>query len=76
VSYADVVLGASLAAEAESAEAATAILPRLGLRPAVSSPPGAARAGADRFARPRLGVSPRLAPASELAAALERRLAA
>jgi peptidoglycan/xylan/chitin deacetylase (PgdA/CDA1 family) len=53
------------------------LLARLGFRSAVTSKPGALRAGADRFTLPRIGVSPRLAPVSELAAALARqRLAA
>jgi peptidoglycan/xylan/chitin deacetylase (PgdA/CDA1 family) len=53
------------------------LLARLGFRSAVTSRPGALRPGADPFMLPRLGVSPRLAPVIELAAALERqRLAA
>ncbi len=53
------------------------ILRRLGFRSGVTSRPGALRPGADPFLLPRLGVSPRLAPVIELAAALERqRLAA
>ncbi len=59
-----------------SAEVA-ALLRRHGFRSATTSRPGALRPDADRFQLPRLGVSPRLAPVSELAAALERqRLAA
>lgn len=54
-----------------------ALLGRLGFRSAVTSQPGVLRAGADRYALPRIGVGPRLAPVSELAAALARqRLAA
>ncbi len=54
-----------------------ALLRRHGFRSATTSRPGALRPDADRFALPRLGVSPRLGPVSELAAALERqRLAA
>jgi peptidoglycan/xylan/chitin deacetylase (PgdA/CDA1 family) len=57
--------------------AVSTLLARLGFRSAVTSKPGALRAGADRFTLPRIGVSPRLAPVSELAAALARqRLAA
>jgi peptidoglycan/xylan/chitin deacetylase (PgdA/CDA1 family) len=57
--------------------AVSTLLGRLGFRSAVTSQPGALRPGADRFALPRIGVSPRLAPVSELAAALARqRLAA
>ncbi len=53
------------------------LLRRRGFRSATTSQPGALRPGADRFQLPRLGVSPRLGPVSELAAALERqRLAA
>jgi peptidoglycan/xylan/chitin deacetylase (PgdA/CDA1 family) len=53
------------------------LLARLGFRSAVTSKPGALRAGADRFALPRIGVSPRFTHVSELAAALARqRLAA
>ena len=55
----------------------TAILRRLGFQSAVVSRPGALRPGTDPFALPRVGVSPRLAPVVDLAAALERqRLAA
>jgi peptidoglycan/xylan/chitin deacetylase (PgdA/CDA1 family) len=58
-------------------ERVAALLRRLGFRSAVTSRPGPIRAGADPFTLPRLGVSPRLAPVSELAAALVRqRLAA
>jgi peptidoglycan/xylan/chitin deacetylase (PgdA/CDA1 family) len=57
--------------------AVSTLLARLGFRSAVTSKPGALRTGADRFTLPRIGVSPRLAPVSELAAALARqRLAA
>jgi peptidoglycan/xylan/chitin deacetylase (PgdA/CDA1 family) len=53
------------------------LLRRHGFRSATTSRPGALRPGIDRFQLPRLGISPRLAPVSELAAALERqRLAA
>jgi peptidoglycan/xylan/chitin deacetylase (PgdA/CDA1 family) len=53
------------------------LLRRNGFRSATTSRPGALRPGVDRFELPRLGISPRLAPVSELAAALERqRLAA
>lgn len=53
------------------------ILRRLGFRSGVTSQPGALRPKADPFLLPRVGVSPRLAPVIELAAALERqRLAA
>jgi peptidoglycan/xylan/chitin deacetylase (PgdA/CDA1 family) len=53
------------------------MLRRHGFRSATTSRPGALRPDADRFELPRLGVSPRLGPVSELAAALERqRLAA
>jgi peptidoglycan/xylan/chitin deacetylase (PgdA/CDA1 family) len=53
------------------------ILRRLGFRSGVTSRPGALRPGADPFLLPRVGVSPRLAPVVDLAAALERqRLAA
>jgi len=55
----------------------TDILRRLGFETAVTSRAGLLRAGADPYALPRIGVSPRLAPVSELAAALARqRLAA
>jgi peptidoglycan/xylan/chitin deacetylase (PgdA/CDA1 family) len=48
-----------------------------GFRSATTSVPGALRPGADPFLLPRLGVSPRLAPIVDLAAAIERqRLAA
>jgi peptidoglycan/xylan/chitin deacetylase (PgdA/CDA1 family) len=54
-----------------------AMLRRLGFRSAATSRPGSLRPGVDAFALPRVGVSPRLAAVSELAAALERqRLAA
>ncbi|MCW5891716.1 MAG: polysaccharide deacetylase family protein [bacterium] len=54
-----------------------AILKRGGFKSATTSRPGALRPGADPFLLPRLGVSPRLGPVVELAAALERqRLAA
>lgn len=54
-----------------------ALLRRHGFRSATTSRPGALRPDADRFALPRLGVSPRLGSVSALAAALERqRLAA
>jgi peptidoglycan/xylan/chitin deacetylase (PgdA/CDA1 family) len=54
-----------------------ALLQRLGFRAATTSVPGAVRPDVDRFALPRLGVSPRLGPVSALAVALERqRLAA
>jgi len=53
------------------------LLRQNGFRSATTSRPGALRPGVDRFQLPRLGISPRLAPVSELAAALERqRLAA
>ena len=53
------------------------ILRRSGFRSAVTSAPGAVHPGADLFLLPRIGVSPRLAQASDFAAALERqRLAA
>jgi peptidoglycan/xylan/chitin deacetylase (PgdA/CDA1 family) len=53
------------------------VLARLGFRSATTSRAGALRPGADVFQLPRIGVSPRLAPVVELAAALERqRLAA
>ena len=55
----------------------TTILRRLGYHSATTSRPGPIRPGIDPFALPRIGVSPRLAPVIELAAALERqRLAA
>jgi len=59
-------------------DAATAgMLRRLGFRSAVTSAPGLVRPGGDPFALPRIGVGPRLAPVSELAATLVRqRLAA
>jgi peptidoglycan/xylan/chitin deacetylase (PgdA/CDA1 family) len=59
-------------------DAGTALLlRRLGFRSAVTSKPGLVRRGGDLFTLPRIGVSPRLAPVSELAAALARqRLAA
>ncbi len=53
------------------------VLRRHGFRSATTSRPGALRPDSDRFALPRLGVSPRLGSVSALAAALERqRLAA
>jgi peptidoglycan/xylan/chitin deacetylase (PgdA/CDA1 family) len=53
------------------------LVARLGFRSATTSRAGALRPGADVFQLPRIGVSPRLAPVVELAAALERqRLAA
>jgi peptidoglycan/xylan/chitin deacetylase (PgdA/CDA1 family) len=53
------------------------MLRRLGFRSAVTSRAGALAPGIDAFTLPRIGVSPRLAAVSELAAALERqRLAA
>jgi len=53
------------------------ILRRNGFRSATTSVPGALKPGADPFLLPRLGVSPRLAPVIDLAAAIERqRLAA
>ncbi|MGH7895316.1 MAG: polysaccharide deacetylase family protein [Candidatus Binatia bacterium] len=53
------------------------VLRRLGFRSATTSRRGALRPGTDPFLLPRLGVSPRLAPVMELAAAMERqRLAA
>ena len=56
---------------------AAGILRRLGFRSAVTSAPGLVRPGIDPFAFPRIGVGPRLAPVSELAATLVRqRLAA
>jgi peptidoglycan/xylan/chitin deacetylase (PgdA/CDA1 family) len=59
-----------------SAEVAD-LLRRHGFRSATTSRPGALRPGTDPFQLPRLGISPRLAQVSELAAALERqRLAA
>jgi peptidoglycan/xylan/chitin deacetylase (PgdA/CDA1 family) len=58
-------------------EPTATLLRRLGFRSAVISRPGALRPGVDSFALPRVGISPRLAAVSELAAALERqRLAA
>ena len=58
-------------------DATAALLRRLGFRAALTSRPGALGAGSDPYALPRIGVSPRLAPVSELAAALARqRLAA
>ena len=55
----------------------TTLLRRLGYHSATTSRPGPIRPGVDPFALPRIGVSPRLAPVIELAAALERqRLAA
>jgi peptidoglycan/xylan/chitin deacetylase (PgdA/CDA1 family) len=57
--------------------AVTEILRRTGFRSATTSKPGALQPGVDPFLLPRLGVSPRLAPVAELAAAMERqRLAA
>ena len=57
--------------------ATAAMLGRLGFRSAVTSAPGLVRPGVSPFALPRIGVSPRLAPVSELAATLVRqRLAA
>ena len=57
--------------------AVTEILRRTGFRSATTSRPGALQPGVDPFLLPRLGVSPRLAPVAELAAAMERqRLAA
>jgi peptidoglycan/xylan/chitin deacetylase (PgdA/CDA1 family) len=53
------------------------VLRRLGFTSAATSRPGSLRPGADPFLLPRLGVSPRLARVTELAAAMERqRLAA
>jgi len=53
------------------------VLRDLGFASATTSRPGALRPGTDPFLLPRLGVSPRLAPVMELAAAMERqRLAA
>jgi peptidoglycan/xylan/chitin deacetylase (PgdA/CDA1 family) len=53
------------------------VLRRLGFRSATTSRPGPLGPGADPFLLPRLGVSPRLAPVADLAAAVERqRLAA
>jgi peptidoglycan/xylan/chitin deacetylase (PgdA/CDA1 family) len=53
------------------------LLRHLGFRSAATSRSGALRPGVDPFSLPRLGVSPRLAPVIELAAAMERqRLAA
>ena len=52
-------------------------LARLGFRSATTSRPGAVRPGTNPYLMPRLGVTPRLAPVVELAAAMERqRLAA
>jgi len=57
--------------------ATAGILRRLGFRSAVTSAPGLVRPGVSSFALPRIGVGPRLAPVSELAATLVRqRLAA
>jgi peptidoglycan/xylan/chitin deacetylase (PgdA/CDA1 family) len=57
--------------------AVSGILRRHGFRSATTSRPGALAPGMDPFVLPRLGVSPRLAPVAELAAAMERqRLAA
>jgi peptidoglycan/xylan/chitin deacetylase (PgdA/CDA1 family) len=57
--------------------ATAGILQRLGFRSAVTSAPGLVRPGVASFALPRIGVGPRLAPVSELAATLVRqRLAA
>ena len=50
-----------------------ATLRRLGYASAVTSRPGALAPGIDPFTLPRIGVSPRLAPVVDLAAALERR---
>jgi peptidoglycan/xylan/chitin deacetylase (PgdA/CDA1 family) len=49
-----------------------AILRRLDFRSAVTSRPGVVDAGTDPFAVPRIGVSPRLAAVSDLAASLVR----
>jgi peptidoglycan/xylan/chitin deacetylase (PgdA/CDA1 family) len=58
-------------------DAVGGVLRRLGFRSAVTSRAGSVRAGSDPFVLPRIGVSPRLASVSELAAALVRqRLAA
>jgi peptidoglycan/xylan/chitin deacetylase (PgdA/CDA1 family) len=58
-------------------ERTAALLRRLGFRAALTSRPGLLRTGSDPYALPRIGVGPRLAPVSELAAALARqRLAA
>lgn len=54
-------------------ETVAATLRRLGFRSATTSVAGAVRPGVDPFFLPRLGVSPRLAPVIELAAAVERR---
>jgi len=57
--------------------AVASLLRRLGFRSGATSQGGALRPGLDPFALPRLGVSPRLAPVIDLAAAIERqRLAA
>ena len=54
-----------------------ALLRRLGFRSGATSQSGALRPGLDPLVLPRLGVSPRLAPVVDLAAAIERqRLAA
>src|SRR5262249_41317424 len=50
-----------------------AMLRRHGFRSATTSTPGALRPDADRYALPRLGISPRRAPVSALAGARERR---
>jgi peptidoglycan/xylan/chitin deacetylase (PgdA/CDA1 family) len=52
--------------------AAAAMLARLGFRSAATSETGALGPATDPFVLPRLGVSPRLAAASEFAAACER----
>jgi peptidoglycan/xylan/chitin deacetylase (PgdA/CDA1 family) len=49
-----------------------AILRRLGFRTAVTSRPGVVRPGTDPFAVPRIGVDPRRAAVSDLAASLAR----
>ena len=58
-------------------EATAGMLRRLGFRSGTTSQPGPVRFGVDPYRIPRLGVTPRLSPVADLAAALERqRLAA
>ncbi len=52
---------------------AAAVLRRLGFASGVTSQPGALQPGANVYLLPRIGVTPRLAPVADLAAALERR---
>jgi len=51
---------------------AAALVRRLGFRSAATSRPGALHPGTDVFALPRIGVTPRLGPVTELAPTLER----